>query len=89
MLSEGETWDAIAAKIGWERATARAHYENLVGDESTRSLRAALAEAIELLRLIYSKHAPRINIYDESRMASAFLRGNNLLCSKTAFDFDY
>jgi hypothetical protein len=89
MLSEGATWDTISAKIGWDRTTARTHYEKLVGEESTRSLRAVLAESIELLRIIYNKHSPRINICDENMMASAFLRGNNLLASKTAFDFDY
>lgn len=79
MLRDGNSWDEIADAIGWERRTARSHYESAVGPEETRELRAALAEAIETLRIIRG--------YRLNRAAEAYLHGNNLLESKTKFDF--
>jgi hypothetical protein len=87
MLSNGHTWDQIAKEIGWERCTARLHYEARIGDDATKKLRATLAEAIEVLRMVYKRHRPEMSAEESNRMATAFMAGNNLLDTKTRFDF--
>lgn len=88
MLSRGCSWDEIASKIGWERCSARTHYEARIGCDSTRKIRSTLAEAIEVLRMVHARHKYDMTAEESNRMASVFLHGNNLLETRTFYDFD-
>lgn len=87
MLGNGHTWDQIADQIGWERCTARTHYEARIGDAATRKLRSSLAEAIEVLRMVHKRFGRDFTGELTNRMTSAYMHGNGLLDSKTKYDF--
>ena len=87
MLSAGDGWDAIAKAIGWERATARAHYELHVGDPATRKLRFCLAESVERLRELHRRHRDEWTGEECNRAAEAWFGAKRELAGATINDF--
>ena len=87
MLANGDGWDAIAKAIGWERATARAHYELHVGDPATRKLRFCLAESVERLRELHRRHRHEWSGEECNRAAEAWFGAKRELCGTTISDF--
>lgn len=71
MLAAGANWDEIASAIGWDRQTARLHYEAAIGDSSTRELRVSLAECLEVIWKLWQKYHHHMAGNDLNLMAQA------------------